>query len=194
MSGGRFALLVGSSRFTDPELVPLTSPAEDVEALREVLADPAIGGFQVETSLNRPAHEVMRAVEVFYADRKRDDMLLFYFSGHGLKDERGRLFFAMTDTEHRYLGATALAGAFLHDAMERARSRCDVLILDCCYSGAFANSRTAKGDSAIHTPERFRSRGRAVLTASDAMEFRSRATRPTGAARCPCSPSSSSRD
>ncbi|MFD9958659.1 PQQ-binding-like beta-propeller repeat protein [Amycolatopsis sp. NPDC058986] len=171
MSGGRYALLVASSRFEDPGLARLVSPAEDVEALRRVLGDPAIGGFDVQTRVNRPAHEVSRAVEAFYADRRRDDMLLFYFTGHGLKDDRGRLYFAMTDTERRYLGATALAATFLHDVMERARSRCDVLMLDCCYSGAFATSRVAKGDPAIHTSERFAARGRAVLTASDSMQF-----------------------
>ncbi|GAA4548288.1 caspase, EACC1-associated type [Amycolatopsis samaneae] len=171
MSGGRYALLVASSRFEDPGLARLVSPAEDVEALRRVLGDPAIGGFAVQTCVNRPAHEVSRAVEAFYADRRRDDMLLFYFTGHGLKDDRGRLYFAMTDTERRYPGATALAATFLHDVMERARSRCDVLVLDCCYSGAFATSRAAKGDPAIHTSERFAARGRAVLTASDALQF-----------------------
>jgi len=171
LSGGRFALLVASHRYTDPGLARLVSPAKDVEALRGVLGDPAIGGFDVQTSVNRPTHEVARTVEAFFADRTRDDLLLFYFTGHGLKDDRGRLFFAMKNTERRYVGATALAATFLHDVMERSRSRCNILLLDCCYSGAFATSRTAKADPAIHTPERFQSRGRAVLTASDSIQF-----------------------
>jgi len=171
VSGGRFALLIASDRFTDAGLVRLVSPSADVAALGHVLADREIGGFEVRTLVNRPSHEVARSVEAFFADRRRDDLLLFYFTGHGLKDDRGRLFFAMTDTERRYLGATALAAGFLHDVMERSRSRSNVLVLDCCYSGAFATSRTAKGDPAIHTSERFRSRGRAVLTASDSMQF-----------------------
>jgi len=138
LSGGRFALLVASHRYTDPGLARLASPAKDVEALRGVLGDPAIGGFDVQTSVNRPSHEVARTVEAFFADRGRDDLLLFYFTGHGLKDDRGRLFFAMKNTERRYVGATALAATFLHDVMERSRSRCNILLLDCCYSGAFA--------------------------------------------------------
>lgn len=171
MSGGRFALLVASDRFSDAGLARLVSPSADVAALGHVLANQEIGGFEVLTEVNRPSHEVARSVEAFFADRRRDDLLLFYFTGHGLKDDRGRLFFAMTDTERRYLGATALAAGFLHDVMERSRSRSNVLVLDCCYSGAFATSRTAKGDPAIHTSERFQSRGRAVLTASDSMQF-----------------------
>ncbi|MGY4765722.1 caspase, EACC1-associated type [Kribbella sp. CWNU-51] len=171
MNGGRFALLVANYQFTDPGLAELASPAEDVEALRQVLADPAIGCFAVETCVNQSAHSVARTVEAFFSERRRDDMLLFYFTGHGLKDDHGKLYFATADTERRYLRATSLAATFLHEAMERSRSRCNVLVLDCCYSGAFATSRSTKSDAAIHTPERFAARGRAVLTASDAMQF-----------------------
>jgi hypothetical protein len=45
------------------------------------------------------------------------------------------------------------------------------LILDCCYSGAFPAGRTAKADSAVHSLEKLRGRGRVVLTASDATEY-----------------------
>jgi uncharacterized caspase-like protein len=89
----RFALLVASYRYQDLDLSQLAAPAEDAEVLARVLGDPAIGGFHVQTVINRPSHLVARTVESFFADRRLDDLLLFYFTGHGLKDERGRLFF-----------------------------------------------------------------------------------------------------
>ena len=46
-----------------------------------------------------------------------------------------------------------------------------MLILDCCYSGAFPAGRTAKADEGVHTLERFQGKGRAVLTASDATQY-----------------------
>jgi uncharacterized caspase-like protein len=113
---------------------------------------------------------VAREVEAFFGDRRPEDLLLFYFSGHGLKDEQGRLYFAMTNTERRLLGATALAASFVNEMIEQTRSRRNVMLLDCCYSGAFATERS-KGDPAIHTSERFSGRGRTVLTASDSMQY-----------------------
>ena len=43
----------------------------------------------------------------------------------------------------------------ISDAMRECRARQKVLILDCCYSGAFPADSPAKGDTAVHTLERF---------------------------------------
>ena len=59
---------------------------------------------------------------------------------------------------------------WVNDRMEECRARQQVLILDCCFSGAFA--RGAKGADALgldHLTEP--GRGRAVLTASNATEY-----------------------
>ena len=69
-----------------------------------MLHDPGIGGFEVRTLLNEPAHEVNLAVEEFFADRRPDDLLLVHFSCHGVKDEDGELYFAMANTLLRRLG------------------------------------------------------------------------------------------
>jgi len=63
-----------------------------------VLRDPAIGGFEVMTLLDEPAHVIGEAVEEFFADRSSDDLLLLHFSCHGVKDESGELYFAATNT------------------------------------------------------------------------------------------------
>jgi hypothetical protein len=47
-----------------------------------------------------------------------------------------------------------------------------ILVLDCCYSGAFARGLIPRADKTIHTKEYFdQGRGRIVLTASDAMQY-----------------------
>src|SRR5262249_37572495 len=55
--------------------------------------------------------------------------------------------------------------------MNRSRSRRIVLLLDCCYAGAFGRGMTAKAGQAVHVEEQFGGRGRAVITASGAMEY-----------------------
>ncbi|MFZ0514400.1 MAG: tetratricopeptide repeat protein [Candidatus Nitrosopolaris sp.] len=56
--------------------------------------------------------------------------------------------------------------------MFRSRSRRQVLLLDCCYSGAFARGLVPRADKTIHTNEYFdQGLGRVVLTASDAMQY-----------------------
>jgi hypothetical protein len=165
------ALIVASSRYEDGDLRQLRAPATDAERLAEVLQNAAIGGFDVKTLLNQPSHVLNLAVEDFFADRGREDLLLLYVSSHGVKDDEGRLYFAATNTRLKRLGATAVAAAFVNEQMTRSRSRRIVLLLDCCYSGAFPRGMLARGDKRVDIKERFDGSGRAVLTASSAMEY-----------------------
>ncbi len=55
--------------------------------------------------------------------------------------------------------------------MSGSRSRRQVLLLDCCYAGAFERGMAARAGSAVGIEGRFEGRGRAVITASSAMEY-----------------------
>ncbi len=167
----RFALIIGSSEYQDPDLQKLIAPAQDAEALGRVLGDPDIGGFEVQTLLNEPSHVLRQAIESFFVDRRRDDLLLLYFSSHGLKDEYGRLYFATPETRRTRMRSTALSASYVNEVMRDSRSRRQVLLLDCCYSGAFAEGMAAKADEAVGTMDRFKGQGKVVLTASDALQY-----------------------
>jgi len=167
----RSALIVASDDYSDPGLRQLRAPASDAEALAGVLRDPNIGRFQVRTLLNQPAHEITLAVEEFFADRRPDDLLLLHVSCHGVKDEGGELYFAAANTRLRRLAATAVAAEFVNRRMSRSRSRRVVLLLDCCYAGAFERGMTARAGTGVGIEEQFGGRGRAVITASSAMEY-----------------------
>lgn len=169
----RSALVVANSRYDDPFLAQLRGPAKDADALARVLGDPAIGGFDVDLLLDADETAIRRRVARFFADRDRDDVLLLYFSCHGLKDQRGDLYLAARDTELSSVSATAVAAAFVNGQIAQTQSRRVVLVLDCCYSGAFARGGSAvRGDGAIHVGEEFSTgTGRVVLTASSATEY-----------------------
>jgi len=169
--GRRLALIVASSQFSDKTLQQLVAPGQDAADLARVLADATIGGFAVKKLINRPSHEVRREIAVFFANRKRNDLLLLYFSGHGVKDDDGRLYLATTDTERGLLRATAVPTPFVNETMTASRSRRQVLILDCCHSGAFARGMVAKGGESVDIRDRFEGRGRVVLTASNATQY-----------------------
>src|SRR5919198_4607951 len=142
--GRRLALLIATYRYQDTGLRQLTTPAHDAEALAAVLRDPAIAGFDVTMLINEPHHRIGAAIGDFYRDRRRDDLTLLYFTGHGLKDDEGRLHLAMTNTLRDNLLFTGLSAEQIDRAMERCASRQKVLILDCCYSGAFPTGRLTK--------------------------------------------------
>jgi uncharacterized caspase-like protein len=169
--GPRLALVVATTTYADPGLRRLRAPARDAADLAQVLADPGIGGFTVTTAIDQTAQEIRLALEDFLDGRGTGDLLLVYLSCHGLLNARRRLFFAATDTRKDRLGATGVESAWVLDQLEHCRARRQVLILDSCFSGAFAHG--AKGEADLGLKDRFlgEGRGRVVLTASTATEY-----------------------
>ncbi|MCI3276614.1 caspase, EACC1-associated type [Streptomyces cylindrosporus] len=167
--GRRDALLIATGAYDDRTLSTLRSPGQDCASLAGVLADPGIGGFRTEQLKDAQAHQVMRAVERFFMDRSRDDLLLLHISCHGIKDDDGHLYFAARDTDRDLPASTAVPAAFLRERMERCRARTVVVLLDCCYSGAFLPG--AKGDDQVHVRDELGGHGRAVLTATNRIEY-----------------------
>ena len=94
----RRALLVASGTYADAGLARLRAPAGDVDALAGVLGDGSIGGFEVRELVDRPTDEVKRAIEGFFAEARPDDLLLLYFSGHGVLSQSRRFYFATATT------------------------------------------------------------------------------------------------
>ncbi|MEV4893946.1 caspase family protein [Nonomuraea sp. NPDC055795] len=173
MAGRRSALLVANAAYEDPGLSRLRSPVSDIRALAEVLGEPGIGAFDVETLTDAGESVLRRRVAALFADRQPDDVLLLHFSCHGLKDQRGRLYLAAADTELGSLAATGLPASFVSEQMSESASRSVLLVLDCCYSGAFARDTPVRADRTVYLGEEFRGggSGRTVLTASSATEY-----------------------
>ena len=171
MSARRVALLVGCSDYQDQKFHQLPAPIQDVDKLRRVLADPMIGDFSVTGLCNEPAAEVRKQIEMLFADHKRDDLLLLHFSCHGVLDPRGQLYFVAADTEKERLDTTAISARWVRELMDHSRSQRIVLLLDCCYSGAFATGLRRGSAGTEEILEQLGGHGRAVITASDKTQY-----------------------
>jgi hypothetical protein len=75
-----------------------------------------------------------------------------YFSGHGKLDQLGRLHLCMQDTETTDLLSTAVSSVRVSEFADASRATSIVIILDCCYAGAF---RGADLGAAVAGPGRY---------------------------------------
>ncbi|MEH2278626.1 MAG: ABC transporter substrate-binding protein [Nostoc sp.] len=171
----KVALLIGVSEY-EPGLTPLPAATKDVEAMQRVLLNPQIGGFDDVTLLINPQRQAMEeAIETLFAGRQKDDLLLLFFSGHGIKDESGKLYFAARNTRKNSHGklveTTTVAASSVHKFMSDSRSRREVVILDCCFSGAFAEGMLARDDGFVDVRNQLGGEGRAVLTSSTSTQY-----------------------
>lgn len=172
----RYALLISNSDYQDATLRQLIAPQADADALATVLRDPAIGNFKsVDILANATAATARDALADFFADKRRTDLLLLYFTGHGILDNRGDLLLAATDTRTTRPRANAISAEFIVREMDECRSNRQLLILDCCNSGRVRQGITARNPQAdkLDTGSRFegnKSRGRVIITASDQLQ------------------------
>ncbi|MBD2603515.1 SUMF1/EgtB/PvdO family nonheme iron enzyme [Scytonema hofmannii FACHB-248] len=172
----KIALLIGVSEY-ELGLNPLPSAVKDVEAMQRVLVNPDMGNFALSdiTVLRDPQRQdIEDAIFNLFHNRQKDDLLLFYFSGHGIKDERGKLYLSTCTTKklnNKLVTPSAVAASVLHDNMNDSRSQRIVIILDCCFSGAIAQGMSVKDDGSVNVQEQLGGKGRAILTSSTSTQY-----------------------
>jgi len=169
---GKYGLIIGNTEYIDPGLAQLSAPGKDTEDFARILKDKDLCAFdEVKILLNQLSSSVIEAVDEFFDQKKPDDMLVLYFSGHGVRDEMGSLFLAVKNTIRSRLRSTAIRSDYIREAMDQSRSKRQILILDCCNSGAFPQGTKAEVGGTMGMTRAFQGYGRFVLTASDATQF-----------------------
>lgn len=169
----KYALIIGNGEYLDSGLAQLNAPGRDANDLADVLKDKEIGAFDdVNILLNQPSSSIIEAIDAFFDQKKPDDLLVLYFSGHGVRDEHGSLYLAVKNTNRNRLRSTAIKSDYIREVMDQSRSRRQVLILDCCNSGAFSQGTKAATGVSIGTASAFEGGyGRIILTASDSTQY-----------------------
>jgi formylglycine-generating enzyme required for sulfatase activity len=181
----KFALLIGVSEYS-PGINPLPSTVANVDALHDVLVDTKRGEFlakNVWSRKNPNKQEMEKAIGWLFDDREKDDLLLFYFSGHGIQDlDNHKEFYLATgisnqDNNDSVYTHSAIPAADLRKRIESSKAQRQVIILDCCYSATLAYGMSLKvsglsleyGDT-LKVEDSLGGKGRAILTSSDTTE------------------------
>ncbi|OAB58985.1 hypothetical protein AY599_28400 [Leptolyngbya valderiana BDU 20041] len=144
--------------------------------MKAVLENRELGGFdRVKTLLDPDRQQMEQEIELLFSNCQKGDLALLFFSGHGIKDESGRLYFATRITKKSQSGellkSTAVPANFVQDMMSGSRCKRQIVMLDCCFSGAFAEGMTAKDDRTVDVRSQLGGEGRAVLTSSTAIQY-----------------------
>lgn len=166
----RLALIIACDRYSDPELKLLRAPSQDAEALASILENPKIGGFRVTILIDKPHEDVRDKIDEFLQSCNKGDTVLLYFSCHGIKDRNAKLYFATITTNRKRLRTTGIESNFVNEVLDDCRAQRKVVLLDCCYSGAFEEGRASRDDKQVNATQFF-GRGNVIITASDSMQY-----------------------
>lgn len=171
----KVALLIGVSEY-EPGLNALPAAVKDVAALQRILQDSEMGNFDEVKVLTNPDPQSMQyEVETLFTGRTKDDLVLLFFSGHGIKDDSNNLYFATRITQKNSKGdlirSTAVPARFIHEVMNNSRAKRQAIILDCCFSGAFDPTLQTKDDGSVDLQGQLGAEGRVVLTSSSSTQY-----------------------
>lgn len=127
-------MLIGVSRYVHPDLPDIPAASANLHDLQKALTTSPNSMFDKEhcTVFEDPS-DIGDAVH--RGARDAENVLLVYFSGHGLLDSAGRLHLATRRSDPENARWTAVAFGKLREEILDSRASTRVLILDCCFSG-----------------------------------------------------------
>ncbi|MEL7226065.1 MAG: caspase family protein, partial [Cyanobacteria bacterium J06576_12] len=137
-TGRKIALLIGVGDYGQG-LTSLRCPVNGANAMREVLLDPEIGGFdEAQVLLNPDVGEMQSRISTTFSQLNKDDLAFLYFTGHGIKAMTGDFYLTTAQSElfeNKALNAgTAVEAGFVQKVMKNSYAERKVVILDCCFA------------------------------------------------------------
>ncbi|RZM78631.1 caspase, EACC1-associated type [Leptolyngbya iicbica] len=173
--GKKVALLIGIGNYGSG-LKTLQCPANGVNAMNTVLAEPEIGGFDEVIPLIDPDVGTMRSqIGAVFGRLAKSDLALFYFTGHGIKDMTGEFYLTTAQTQlfdnGRLNPGTAVEAEFVKRVMGNCYAQRKVIILDCCFGAAFAEGFLTMDDGGVDLEAELGGKGWVVLTAATARNY-----------------------
>lgn len=146
-------VLVGTPVYDDPALADVPQIARNLTDLVSVFTDEALGGFPAEHCVVAPPDATVDQVGDLMdtAAEQAEDLLLFYFAGHGLIGARGELFLALRGTRFRNPAYSGLRFDTVRDTFldlhTKAANR--AVIVDSCFSGRAIGPTLSGGAGAL---------------------------------------------
>lgn len=130
--------LIGTSKYgTAGSLPDVPAVGNNLRELQSIFTDPGLGGMPKANvpmllDAQTPA-EVDEWLERIA--RESDDLLLVYYSGHGLVGDDEELYFTVAGSDDDSIHRTAVPFAWIKRAILDSPAKTRILILDCCHSG-----------------------------------------------------------
>ena len=132
--GSYKALIIGNSVYRDHRFDQLRTPANDAEAVADILRTKY--GFTTRVMLNATFEQTLNALNDYVKTLTDNDNLLIYYAGHGDYDA-GHSYWIPVDAE-RDRTTRWIYDAQITDMLLRMNARKVLVIADSCYSGALS--------------------------------------------------------
>ena len=150
LAGSR-AVLIGVSAYEYEEFPPIRAARNSLQAMRSLLADPALCGWPSEqvTVIPNPISAADLATNIADLAEDTAGVLLLYYVGHGVLSARGELYLTVTSTRPDRPKISGLPWDTVADVLRGCPASRRLAILDCCFAGQAIEALTGDGDPGL---------------------------------------------
>ena len=174
-----FAVAIGVGDYNDPELPKLKYTTKDARDFSKVLStkkDYPYQDVQVKTICDEEAtrEDFYEAMEWLKQESSPTDVCIFFYAGHGYRDEKDRFYFMNYGSSTSKLYNCFSSNDF-RQAVEDINGKL-IVFVDACYSGALmGGNRSAASNHCNHFVEQLRrTKNGMVMYASSASDTKSK--------------------
>lgn len=133
-SATTYAVIVGVEEYDSPKVNNLTASVDDAERVYTFfLQHTAAENLILLRNKEATKANILKAMQRLFAKAKADDMILFYFSGHGSKGA-----FCPHD-----ISTGALYHTDIRNAFKASHAKTKMCVADACYSGSITTKKPA---------------------------------------------------
>jgi hypothetical protein len=146
--------------------------------IRERSADKKTSILKIVDTAENPRYQPLRAslldqIPKFLKRPGPSDRVIIYFSGHGFRDDEGKLYLAPIDCDPKNPADTAIAVTWLREQLAACKAKLKLLILDACHSGSEKGEDESTSIEAHKLVEPFRGVEGVVTLASSSADQKS---------------------
>ncbi|GEM_PF-1015927 len=134
-----YGVVAGVLEWKDPGFSPFSSRNRKDKELHSLLESQSVQPGNVSLLIDREATvDAMKSAVLTAIDKAPEgSTFIFYYAGHGVKDNDSRIYFASYDITTGKYKSTGFDVSWLGDAVrDKFKGKLVWLLADCCYSGA----------------------------------------------------------
>lgn len=142
--GKYYALFIGVSEYSDPEIMNLEQPVIDAEKLLNTITEYYTFEKENVTFLKSPTREeIISQLDHLNKVVTEDDNLLVFYAGHGYWDNEDEAGYWLPSDAKKTNTANWMRNSTIRDYLRTVKTKHTLLIADACFSGGIFKSRKA---------------------------------------------------
>lgn len=150
MKGKFYALIIGISKYIDPNISELDKPIRDAEMFYNALTTRyTFNTENVKLLRDATNAQLVEALDYFAKKVTKDDSFIIFYAGHGVWDEAAQIGYWLPSDARKNSKLAWFRNSTLRDYLTEIKARHTLLISDACFGGSIFKTRAAFSDATL---------------------------------------------